>query len=235
MFAHFLFLSKFPGNHCPARLSRVMLNLKHAANSIAPLVHAPAWGATDGQHVAVRYAEFQSTHPRGVRRLRSGGLARHGQVSIHAPAWGATFLKTGSRTDYPMFQSTHPRGVRHAGSISHHSALSRFNPRTRVGCDLVFPFILIPHFSVSIHAPAWGATSTSRRSRRLMWVSIHAPAWGATSKPVAISPCRMMVSIHAPAWGATAERALVTAASRGFNPRTRVGCDSFHVLSSRFP
>lgn len=38
MFAHFLFLSKFPGNHCPARLSRVMLNLKHAANSIAPLV-----------------------------------------------------------------------------------------------------------------------------------------------------------------------------------------------------
>ena len=166
-------------------------------------IHAPAWGATDGQHVAVRYAEFQSTHPRGVRRLRSGGLARHGQVSIHAPAWGATFLKTGSRTDYPMFQSTHPRGVRHAGSISHHSALSRFNPRTRVGCDLVFPFILIPHFSVSIHAPAWGATSTSRRSRRLMWVSIHAPAWGATSKPVAISPCRMMVSIHAPAWGAT--------------------------------
>lgn len=41
MFAHFLFLSKFPGNHCPARLSRVMLNLKHAANSIAPLVYPP--------------------------------------------------------------------------------------------------------------------------------------------------------------------------------------------------
>ena len=38
MFAHFLFLSKFPRNRCPARLSRVMLNLQPADNSIAPPV-----------------------------------------------------------------------------------------------------------------------------------------------------------------------------------------------------
>lgn len=32
------FLSKFPRNRCPARLSRVMLNLQPADNSIAPPV-----------------------------------------------------------------------------------------------------------------------------------------------------------------------------------------------------
>ena len=100
-----------------------------------------------------------------------------------------------------------------------------FNPRTRVGCDdLVLVDVEQFHF-VSIHAPAWGATtralgcrptenrfqSTHPRGVRLAHrfdgrkdplVSIHAPAWGAT---------RMWnrrvkedyVSIHAPAWGAT--------------------------------
>ena len=33
---------------------------------------------------------------------------------------------------------------------------------------------------VSIHAPAWGATSCRRGNPQLLHVSIHAPAWGAT-------------------------------------------------------
>ena len=53
-------------------------------------IHAPAWGATvqsirKGQGAG----EFQSTHPRGVRRL-----------------------STSARAICPPFQSTHPRGVR---------------------------------------------------------------------------------------------------------------------------
>ena len=54
--------------------------------------------------------------------------------------------------------------------------------------------------AVSIHAPAWGATS-SPWSARHGHVSIHAPAWGATAR--GRQQQVRTVSIHAPAWGAT--------------------------------
>ena len=147
-------------------------------------------------------------------------------VSIHAPAWGATSQSFSFSLSAMRFQSTHPRGVRlcHDGQ----GRLLR---------------------GVSIHAPAWGATfqkashllsrsrfqSTHPRGvrrpffrlpRPLLRVSIHAPAWGATwghdrSKAI------LGVSIHAPAWGATAKWTVKSFIQcRGFNPRTRVGCDS---------
>jgi len=56
------------------------------------------------------------------------------------------------------FQSTRPRGAR---------------PRERCDCDT--------DRIVSIHAPAWGATFTTRDLLDLYLVSIHAPAWGATA------------------------------------------------------
>jgi len=78
-------------------------------------------------------------------------------------------------------------------------------------------------------------------------VSIHAPAWGATKDWLREIDCRKDVSIHAPAWGATLTRqALVplflfqSTRPRGarrakikesvwvvlsFNPRARVGRD----------
>ena len=101
---------------------------------------------------------FQSTHPRGVRRDRIADAAVSRLVSIHAPAWGAT-------TNCPIMSSY----------------VNRFNPRTRVGCDSVIrdsnvkvdkfqsthprgvrpasAGYAITHTLVSIHAPAWGATS----------------------------------------------------------------------------
>jgi len=83
-----------------------------------------------------RITKFQSTHPRGVRP--SMGLERPG---------------TG------LFQSTHPRGVRPGISKNCPRRPGGFNPRTRVGCD----FDAIPpkglSRKVSIHAPAWGATT----------------------------------------------------------------------------
>ena len=33
---------------------------------------------------------FQSTHPSGVRRLKSVDFVKAGSISIHAPQWGAT-------------------------------------------------------------------------------------------------------------------------------------------------
>ena len=53
-------------------------------------------------------------------------------------------------------------------------------------------------------------------------VSIHAPAWGATS-PEAGPGWGRSVSIHAPAWGATPERRGPGGVQHGFNPRPRVG------------
>ena len=55
---------------------------------------------------------------------------------------------------------------------------------------------------VSIHAPAWGATSLSAVGPGLTLVSIHAPAWGATHGDK-LTLMLFGVSIHAPAWGAT--------------------------------
>ena len=63
---------------------------------------------------------FQSTHPRGVRPAMVGFVILALLVSIHAPARGAT--QKHSRRG--------PRG-------------SRFNPRTRAGCDT----IIIPDLS----------------------------------------------------------------------------------------
>ena len=121
---------------------------------------------------------FQSTRPRGARQSNMDGSGERWHVSIHAPAWGATL----------GFQLlTFPR--------------ASFNPRARVGRDNVSPF--------SLFQP-WGFNPRARVGRdkeRLSAgvagiVSIHAPAWGATIGPRPYSS-QSRVSIHAPAWGAT--------------------------------
>ena len=58
-----------------------------------------------------------------------------------------------------MFQSTHPRGVRRTAYALAHILQKGFNPRTRVGCDMSNSDSDDNQLIVSIHAPAWGATS----------------------------------------------------------------------------
>ena len=70
-----------------------------------------------------------------------------------------------------------------------------------MGCDCS-AFNTRFEFSVSIHAPAWGATIPTLTTVESYPVSIHAPAWGATKHAVHDTSCSN-VSIHAPAWGAT--------------------------------
>ena len=75
-------------------------------------IHAPTWGATKWSRDIITGYEFQSTHPRGVRRVLSyqrealglfqsthprgvrlnlaGDIFRISGISIHAPTWGAT-------------------------------------------------------------------------------------------------------------------------------------------------
>ena len=128
-----------------------------------------------------------------------------------------------------MFQSTRPRGAR----------LSIVNG-------------LFAKISVSIHAPAWGATELAASSRRLLAVSIHAPAWGATYYNCSYirlfrvsihapawgathgrAQCVLQyeVSIHAPAWGATQWHVHGHTRRSGFNPRARVGRDKLKCTS----
>ena len=166
-------------------------------------------------------------------------------VSIHAPAWGAT---TVHRAVSAALQGFNPRtrvGC-DVGRASPKYAGACFNPRTRVGCDspptnrifaaqefqsthprgvrLAALLGLSIRVTVSIHAPAWGATTSIWQARNSRPVSIHAPAWGATCRHVRQRAC-LRVSIHAPAWGATLKASGVFLLGHCFNPRTRVGCD----------
>ena len=175
-------------------------------------IHAPAWGAT-----------------LDLPQLR--GLLR---VSIHAPAWGATQTAGRPLHNHDAFQSTHPRGVRHQKNVRHDDTSSRFNPRTRVGCDFFLAVVLVAEEVVSIHAPAWGATphpgcyppsGSSFNPRTRVGCDRRAGRRCAPDRrfnPRTRVGCDIL----------DVDAALTV---ESFNPRTRVGCDSFHVLSSRFP
>ena len=118
-------------------------------------IHAPAWGATrpgDGPRPDPR---FQFTLPRGERQAGVSTLSEECEVSIHAPAWGATSAPSSAHCGRG-FQFTLPRGERHLSELNAYT-LRRFNSRSRVGSDLGVYQILVDD-SVSIHAPAWGAT-----------------------------------------------------------------------------
>ena len=120
-------------------------------------IHAPAWGATSSS-----------------RRISPPQY-----VSIHAPAWGATLIAYAEPRSM-RFQSTRPHGARPV--LGRTSILTTcFNPRARMGRDVEHEGIIGVR-PVSIHAPAWGATSARRCCNCRNNVSIHAPAWGATRR-----------------------------------------------------
>ena len=76
-----------------------------------------------------------------------------------------------------------------------------FNPRTREWCDFGgsnYDSLV----TVSIHAPARGATLFYLPPLARFFVSIHAPARGATANDMKTTKL-ISVSIHAPARGAT--------------------------------
>ena len=97
-------------------------------------IHAPAWGATKINVDRIFILIFQSTHPRGVRRLRLLLHLALCNISIHAPAWGAT--ECGQRIVYPekYFNPRTRVGCDHWFPRKSHRYID-FNPRTRVGCD----------------------------------------------------------------------------------------------------
>ena len=167
-------------------------------------IHAPAWGATDGGRrnpgnrcVSIHAPAWGATNH--LRRMPQDGL-----VSIHAPAWGATHDPGSGPARWNGFQSTHPRGVRPAVRGGAGNRAAGFNPRTRVGCD----------WTGGPRPKSCGRfQSTHPRGVRLLTFTGRITG-------------EETVSIHAPAWGATRWRAGADRPPRGFNPRTRVGCDA---------
>ena len=149
------------------------------AVEVAVSIHAPAWGATrDSAMEVITMTEFQSTRPRGARRQDQTGRphaqgfnprARVGRdhhrpadrdpkrVSIHAPAWGATRGPQSRCCSCKV--SIHAPAWGATRSATATSAPIGFNPRARVGRDLLMPLAGASK-QVSIHAPAWGATKT---------------------------------------------------------------------------
>ena len=170
---------------------------------------------------------FQSTLPRGERRLQLR-FSRWGiRISIHAPARGATTTTWQPRQTSYNFNprsregSDHDRG-RCEGNGDDFNPRSRegsdkawanltndelhFNPRSREGSDSASLKVISP-LKISIHAPARGATFSLRNNFRGWNISIHAPARGATRQ---VGTCRRYhcISIHAPARGATITEAI---------------------------
>ena len=85
-------------------------------------------------------------------------------ISIHVPAWGTTIASIPDIASFP-FQPTFPRGERPTPLTEVTRATLNFNPRSRVGNDMVF-FQDCVDIRISIHVPAWGTTFFTERSTR---------------------------------------------------------------------
>ena len=146
---------------------------------------------------------FQSTLPRGERRVRNGCgyndrvISIHAptggatdfreiydsltRISIHAPTGGATILRLPKGIQILLFQSTLPRGERPLRCIRF-SRLSQFQstlPRGERRQVWHLPKELILNFNPRSH----GGSDVSARlqSNSSLYISIHAPTGGATS------------------------------------------------------
>ena len=124
-------------------------------------------------------AVFQSTHPSGVRPSTRRLSSRLHWISIHAPQWGAT-------------AEVKPLTV----------AVTNFNPRTPVGCDLSPPLIRRCRRYFNPRTPVGcDLRLTEQRERTITYFNPRTPVG-----------CDCSISAGRSRFGY-------------FNPRTPVGCD----------
>ena len=190
--------------------------------------------------------KFQSTRPRGARRVFAGRVsrsvfrfnprARGGRdpayglgsrsgdaVSIHAPAGGATHRDPmGADGAHPVSIHAPAGGATALIDVKPvHFALS-FNPRARGGRDIsLFP--LISARSVSIHAPAGGATRAGIGHRPARRRFNPRARGGRDLAAHRIAAVPVLVSIHAPAGGATQAKSGHLARSSGVSIHAPAG------------
>src|SRR5690606_22786267 len=90
---------------------------------------------------------------------QAGKYAGGHVVSLHAPAWGATTCRTGLGRRLAGFHPRAPVGRGPGPTRGPRRRAGRFNPRARVGRDPWQAGKYAGGHVVSIHAPAWGATT----------------------------------------------------------------------------
>ena len=143
---------------------------------------------------------FQSTHPSGVRRQGFPRSLRFSSISIHAPQWGATL-----------------------SGWTDHVTVDYFNPRTPVGCDLVWdPREVIDYRFQSTH-PSGVRPSIARRCNAYVDFNPRTPV-GCDSCS-ALPPARTQYFNPRTPVGCDPTRYDKCPATGYFNPRTPVGCD----------
>ena len=83
--------------------------------------------------------------------------------------------------------------------------------------------------AISIHAPVWGATGNGYDEYEFIAISIHAPVWGAT---ILVTSFVFLYLNFNPRtrMGCDSYSQRATCGSLYFNPRTRMGCDWLVVL-----
>ena len=204
---------------------------RSASSSVMPRVlfqfTPPRGGRRTSWRCHTRWARNFNSRPRVGGRPSSGcSSPSPWLISIHAPAWGATdkidkcicfivYFNSRPRVGGDQcqaqkqwipcqFQFTPPRGGR-LDTIIQEAQEGYFNSRPRVGGDTDSPRSSHKQRQISIHAPAWGATTEVATHIYGDCISIHAPAWGATRCGSRQTGFRT-ISIHAPAWGATGSR-----------------------------
>ena len=124
---------------------------------------------------------FQSTLPRGERQNTADDAESLYFISIHAPAWGATFYSDAGFCNL-QFQSTLPRGERPETPVTSATSITNFNPRSRVGSDFMYRLLHQPSKNFNPRSRV-GSDCISPVNGRKRTISIHAPAWGATKVP----------------------------------------------------
>ena len=199
------------------------LNHKRLSVALEISIHAPAWGATKTCSKAGQPAGISIHAPAWGATFLQGIYHRLQRISIHAPAWGATHL-AGYRDNQADISIHAPAWGATADGLKHlHMVLIsihapawgatvlgfalvfivvHFNPRTRVGCDLI---------AVSIGCFILSFQSTHPRGVRLFnfFPNIRCGARFQSTHPRGVRH----ISCQDPALLCD------------FNPRTRVGCD----------
>ena len=196
-------LDGYTGFNSRAREGRDANLVIERVQGLVVSIHAPARGATMRQgHIADSDLRFNSRAREGRDRQGNAFGRKLQVVSIHAPARGATATVTCPARLRTSFQFTRPRGARHAwkaGSIVEKS----FNSRAREGRDGRTAVVIGIRATVSIHAPARGATVAAEKAQTAVEMFQFTRPRGARPAAQPEDADEREVSIHAPARGAT--------------------------------
>ncbi len=162
-----------------ARVGRDAREIRTSPRMLLVSIHAPAWGATAAARKEGRREVFQFTRPRGARR-RAWDPRRYLRMFQFTRPRGARPAH-GTPADISACFNSRARVGRDARSRSSALISASFNSRARVGRDKgAAPFQQTAMFQFT--RPR-GARRLSRVRALGRSVSIHAPAWGATVPP----------------------------------------------------